>query len=296
MGNILDMLPYEDPVLVLSVTGQTIWDAFENSVSQYPNTEGNFCFKSCNYSLMHSGRFPQVSGCRICFDPQRPPNHRLISVHILKKHSHRHQSYSRAPSAERGGADGTPTKRTNTNMSTTSTDSLTAEELYADFEPLDLGKRYTLAVRSYTASGNDGFTMLKPTPDNAVKVLVDEESGWAPAMMLRRLFLGLRTLNLWMAHPHLNPVDPPAQQGIPGLLRVDPPSASGEEHRGRTMIKGRTRRNIAHAIRAAMHEQLKSFPPTLRPEDPPGAPLPDLPVIGPMVDGRILQVSSSGAQ
>lgn len=59
--------PFEDPIVVLRVTGQAIWDALENGVSMYPALEG---------------RFPQVSNIKFEFDPERPRGKRLSWLKI----------------------------------------------------------------------------------------------------------------------------------------------------------------------------------------------------------------------
>lgn len=65
--DITDCFPFEDPVVVLKVTGQAIREALENSVSLYPALEG---------------RFPQVSNIRFTFDPKRPVGERVTDVDI----------------------------------------------------------------------------------------------------------------------------------------------------------------------------------------------------------------------
>lgn len=59
--------PFEDPVVVLRVTGQAIWDALENGVSTYPALEG---------------RFPQVSNIEFEYDPSRESGKRLSYLKI----------------------------------------------------------------------------------------------------------------------------------------------------------------------------------------------------------------------
>ena len=56
------ILPFLDEAVVISVTGEKILQALENSVSQYPNYEGRFC---------------QVAGIRFAFDPSKPPGNRV---------------------------------------------------------------------------------------------------------------------------------------------------------------------------------------------------------------------------
>lgn len=63
MKDIMTCFPFEDPVVVLMVTGQAILDALENSVSTYPALEG---------------RFPQVAGISFEYDPRLPPNQRVL--------------------------------------------------------------------------------------------------------------------------------------------------------------------------------------------------------------------------
>ncbi|KAK3688873.1 Metallo-dependent phosphatase-like protein [Podospora appendiculata] len=65
--DITDCFPFEDPVVVIKVSGRGVWDALENSVSMYPALEG---------------RFPQVSGIKFKFDPSKPVGSRILSVEI----------------------------------------------------------------------------------------------------------------------------------------------------------------------------------------------------------------------
>ncbi len=54
--------PFEDPCIVIRVTGAALLAALENSVCAYPALEG---------------RFPQVSNISFEFDPSLPPQHRI---------------------------------------------------------------------------------------------------------------------------------------------------------------------------------------------------------------------------
>lgn len=65
--DIMNCFPFEDPCVVLKVSGQAILEALENSVSLYPALEG---------------RFPQVSNIVFEFDPSKPPNSRVKFVEI----------------------------------------------------------------------------------------------------------------------------------------------------------------------------------------------------------------------
>lgn len=67
LKDIMDCFPFEDPVIVLRVTGRAIWDALENGVSEYPALEG---------------RFPQVSNIRYEFHGGKPSGHRIMVATI----------------------------------------------------------------------------------------------------------------------------------------------------------------------------------------------------------------------
>ena len=65
VGDIFAMLPFDNKVTLVEVTGQTVWDALENGVAGYPET---------------NGKFPQVSGLKYTFDGAKPAGERLVSV------------------------------------------------------------------------------------------------------------------------------------------------------------------------------------------------------------------------
>ncbi|KLU82216.1 flagellar associated protein [Magnaporthiopsis poae ATCC 64411] len=65
--DITDCFPFEDPVVVLRLKGQNLWDALESGVALYPALEG---------------RFPQVSNIKFTFDPSKAPGSRIVSASI----------------------------------------------------------------------------------------------------------------------------------------------------------------------------------------------------------------------
>ncbi|KAI0184798.1 Metallo-dependent phosphatase-like protein [Xylaria flabelliformis] len=67
LKDIMSCFPFEDPVVVIRVVGQAIWDALENSVSLYPALEG---------------RFPQVSNIKFEYNAGKPPGSRIVSASI----------------------------------------------------------------------------------------------------------------------------------------------------------------------------------------------------------------------
>ncbi|KAF2116296.1 5'-nucleotidase-like protein [Lophiotrema nucula] len=67
LRDIVNCFPFEDPVVVLKVTGKQLLEALENGVSNYPALEG---------------RFPQVSNISFTADYDQPPYHRVSGVQI----------------------------------------------------------------------------------------------------------------------------------------------------------------------------------------------------------------------
>ena len=67
LKDLLNCFPFEDPVVLLRVSGRKIWDALENGVSPVPALEG---------------RFPQVSNISFSFNPSRPPWSRVSRVEL----------------------------------------------------------------------------------------------------------------------------------------------------------------------------------------------------------------------
>jgi 5'-nucleotidase len=62
--------PFEDPVVVIKVSGKAIVEALENGVSTYPALEG---------------RFPQVSGISFTFNPALPKGQRIVQCAVDSK-------------------------------------------------------------------------------------------------------------------------------------------------------------------------------------------------------------------
>lgn len=61
MGDVLEILPFEDPIVVLAVDGETIWSAMEASLSTWPGQEGYvFFFPSVLHAIKADARFPQT--------------------------------------------------------------------------------------------------------------------------------------------------------------------------------------------------------------------------------------------
>ncbi|KAI8339987.1 Metallo-dependent phosphatase-like protein [Chlamydoabsidia padenii] len=129
LGDVMLAFPFQDPVVVVRLTGQEIWDAIENGVSSYPKQEG---------------RFPQVSGIRVEWSSQQPPGHRVKSIMCVKSTMHR--PHSILPDQ----------------------DELLARYRPENMIPLDMAKEYVVVTRNYMVKGYDGYSSLKVTPDKYV--------------------------------------------------------------------------------------------------------------------------------
>ena len=92
LKDILNCFPFEDPVIVIRVTGTAIFDALENSVGLVPALEG---------------RYPQVSNIQFKYDPAAKPGSRIHWVKILQKPLDNQKVYTLATRGYMGrGKDG----------------------------------------------------------------------------------------------------------------------------------------------------------------------------------------------
>ncbi|TFL07384.1 Metallo-dependent phosphatase [Pterulicium gracile] len=77
LGNIMEILPFEDPIVVIELDGASLWQALESSLSTWPAQEG---------------RFPVISGFRVSWNSSKPPGSRLLQVtHLGKSHEDDHE-------------------------------------------------------------------------------------------------------------------------------------------------------------------------------------------------------------
>lgn len=81
--DVLSVLPFNNRVVKLQVTGAVIRAAIENGVSTAAEE-------------VQPGRFPQVSGMRYAFDTSRPPHQRITSITIAGKPLDERRTYSLA--------------------------------------------------------------------------------------------------------------------------------------------------------------------------------------------------------
>lgn len=162
-GDILTAFPFQDPVVVIRVTGRQLWDALENSVSEYPKQEG---------------RFPQLAGIRLEWNPDAPPGNRVRKVYTVRQHN-----------------IGLTLKDSNgRRRSLTFPHMVDRKEKYNpdNMDELDFEREYVVATRNYLIGGYDGYTAFKVPED---KILVDEEMGVLVSTLYRKFFLGLKYIN-----------------------------------------------------------------------------------------------------
>lgn len=90
--DLTNCFPFEDPVVLLKVSGAAIRGALENGVSSYPALEG---------------RFPQVSNIEFTFDPSKEPGSRVTSLTIGGEEVDEGRRYTLATRGYMGRGKGT---------------------------------------------------------------------------------------------------------------------------------------------------------------------------------------------
>ncbi|CAE6431814.1 unnamed protein product [Rhizoctonia solani] len=70
LGDLLEILPFEDPIVVQELDGESIWNALEAGLSTWPAQEG---------------RFPIVSGIRVEWDSRLAPGNRVKSIWLAEQ-------------------------------------------------------------------------------------------------------------------------------------------------------------------------------------------------------------------
>ena len=121
-GDILNIVPFQNPIVLVKVSGQTIINALECGFAALPKMKG--CF-------------PCVSGLKVTYNSTKSPYNRVVSVSI--------QRYNDTSSVTfRDVINGT-----------------NDDESISRFEPISKTQKYTLAIRDYLANGRDGFKCFK---------------------------------------------------------------------------------------------------------------------------------------
>lgn len=172
LSNILEIMPFEDPIVVKQLTGQQLWDALENGFSQYPKQEG---------------RFPQISGMRVVWDSSKEPFHRVVSVDFLRlPFDGKFSSSEKLKMKIRNEFALVPSSEADDDV-------VTVHRIPASVkEPLQLDKKYNVVTRGYLANGNDGYTSLQEGD-----FVVDFEAGELMSTIVRKYLLGASYIYRW---------------------------------------------------------------------------------------------------
>jgi 2',3'-cyclic-nucleotide 2'-phosphodiesterase (5'-nucleotidase family) len=92
--DVLSILPFENPVVMIEVTGATLRAALEHGVSRIREEP-------------EAGRFPQVSGVRFSYDARRPAGSRVTSINVAGRPLDDKKTYTLALNTfVLGGGDG----------------------------------------------------------------------------------------------------------------------------------------------------------------------------------------------
>ncbi|TEB36008.1 flagellar associated protein [Coprinellus micaceus] len=87
LGDILEILPFEDPLIVIEADGRTLWEALEGGLSKWPAQEG---------------RFPVISGFKVTYDSRREPGDRVTGVWMIKEKEDTESVYLEPVKKEKG--------------------------------------------------------------------------------------------------------------------------------------------------------------------------------------------------
>jgi 5'-nucleotidase len=165
LGDILEILPFEDPIILIEIDGATIWDALEASLETWPAQEG--LNTSCTLivaSTIIFRRFPVISGFRVQWDSRRSPGQRVLGIWLLNEIEDS-ESGHHPPT---GGStprlvDGQAIERT--------------------------AKKFKIVTRQYMADGHDGFTAL-----TRGRSIIDDEGGQLASAIVRKYLMGNASL------------------------------------------------------------------------------------------------------
>jgi 5'-nucleotidase/UDP-sugar diphosphatase len=78
-GDIIEVFPFGNSVVVIEATGEQILAAMEHGISLYPETNGGF---------------PQISGGKIVYNPENPAGERIVEMEIQGKPVEKDKKYT----------------------------------------------------------------------------------------------------------------------------------------------------------------------------------------------------------
>ena len=233
----MEILPFEDSIVVAELDGRTLWEAFESSLSTWPAQEGcvqpefRFIF---SITQACPRRFPVISGLRVVWDSRKQPGQRVLNI-ALQVHK---------KIDEHSAGDSTPNLR------------VEYEEV-----PRTSDRKYAIITREYMAEGHDGFEMLK-----GQKLLIDDEQGQMMSTIVRKYLLGREayTIELTVIHcalgsKYINKMNKPESPKVQHLYSDTDrllQSAKASKDRLTRQASARAREHWQHTlerIRAIVH-------------------------------------------
>ncbi|ORY29141.1 hypothetical protein BCR39DRAFT_532806 [Naematelia encephala] len=162
LGDILEILPFQDPVVCIEIDGKGIWDTLESALSKWPSQEG---------------RFPIVAGLQVVWDHSLPPNQRVKSIHLVNPPD---SSESQDDESNEDLVDFVE-QDDGTTIEVKQRKTKVGDEIRNE----EGGRVYRVITREYMALGYDGFTALKNR-----KFVVDDEAGQIMSSIIRHFLLG----------------------------------------------------------------------------------------------------------
>ncbi|KAE8543376.1 hypothetical protein D1P53_000082 [Cryptococcus gattii VGV] len=161
LGDILEILPFEDPVVCIELDGKGIWNALESALSKWPAQEG---------------RFPIVSGLAVKWDHTRPSGQRILAIHQLARPKKDDDDWEDPADMVdfKEREDGTTVVVKQKKL-----------QLGEEVKNEEGGRMYKVITRDYMAQGYDGFEALKNR-----NFIVDDENGQIMSSILRSFLLG----------------------------------------------------------------------------------------------------------
>ncbi|ORX38934.1 Metallo-dependent phosphatase-like protein [Kockovaella imperatae] len=158
LGDILEILPFEDPVVCIEMDGKGIWDTMESALSKWPAQEG---------------RFPIISGLVVKWDHNAEPGKRVRSIHLTDPELEEEEDPEDVVEfVER--EDGTTVEIKHKKI-----------HVGEAVENTTDGRTYRIITREYMAQGYDGFEALKNR-----KFIIDDENGQIMSSIIRSFLLG----------------------------------------------------------------------------------------------------------
>ncbi|KAG8906831.1 hypothetical protein FRB99_006006 [Tulasnella sp. 403] len=276
LGDIMEILPFEDSIVVISVDGATLWRALESALCPWPAQEG------------------------LEWDCRKPPNERIIGIweEIVEK----------LPEQPEDDSDPTPTH------SGASTPVPHTRRTKGDPVSKDPGgKMYTIVTREYMATGHDGYEALK---DCKYVGGIDDEHGMIMSSIFNpdsRDALGMQYINKMKRavhrHSSTDSSRPPLSVDASQRARANWEKATRKIIARINMKQNKTSINEAFATAATQQMTSvdcfdgesarrgggKDHVPKRSGTSDEDADI-DLVIIAPMVDGRLKNVGAPGAQ